>query len=79
MCLLAVHEKGEDAIKTICNCKIPSEVMLSEYRKLKTSIEDLTVEEKNEMWKVAYEWFPNKSKEERLNVCRIIHTIGTLL
>ncbi len=79
MCLLEVHEKGEAAIKTICNCKVPSDVMLIEYRKLKTKIEDLPKEEKEEMWKVVYEWSPNKSKEERLNVCRIIHTIGTLL
>ena len=79
MCLLEVHEKGEAAIKTICNCKVPSDVMLMEYRKLKTKIEDLPTEEKEEMWKVVYEWFPNKSKEERLNVCRIIHTIGILL
>ena len=79
MCLLAVHEKGEEAIKTICNCKVPSDVMLGEYKKLKIKIEDLPVEEKNEMWKVAYEWFPNKSKEEKINVCRILHTAGMLL
>lgn len=79
MCLLAVYEKGEDAIKTICNCKVPSDVMMGEYRKLKIKIDDLPKEEKEEMWQVAYQWFPNKSKEERLNVCKIIHTTATLL
>lgn len=79
MCLLAVHEQGESGIKTICSCKIPSDIMLSEYRRLKLNIEDLPVDEKKEMWNVAYEMFPYKTKEERINVCKIIHTIGTLI
>lgn len=79
MCLLAVYEKGVDAIKTICNCNIPSYVMLTEYLKLKIKIEDLDTEEKEKMWKEVYEMFPSKTKEERLKACKIIHTIATLL
>lgn len=79
MCLLEVYEKGEAAIKTICNCTVPSEVMLLEYKKLEIKIEDLPTDEKETMWKEVYEMFPNKTKEERLIACKIIHTIGALL
>lgn len=79
MCLLSVHEKGVDAIKTICNCTIPSYVMMMEYLKLEIKIEDLDTEEKERMWQEVYEMFPHKTKQERLNVCKIIHTIATLL
>ena len=79
MCLLQVYEKKEDAIKTICNCKIPSHVMLVEYSKLKVKLEDLPTEQKKELWDYAYRLYPNKTSQERLNVCKIIHTIGTLL
>jgi len=79
MCLLEVHEKKEAAIKTICNCKVPSDVMLVEYRKLKIKLEDLPTEQKKELWDYAYELFPNRTSQERLNVCKIIHVIGQLL
>lgn len=79
MCLLEVHQKGEAAIKTICNCKIPSDVMLFEYRRLNLKLEDLSAEEKKEMWEFACAAFPDKSKEEKINVCKIIHTIGAIL
>lgn len=79
MCLLQVHEKKEDAIKTICNCAVPSHVMLVEYSKLKIKLEDLPVEEKKQLWDYAYELYPTKTSQERLNVCKIIHVIGQLL
>lgn len=79
MCLLEVHEKKEDAIKTICNCKVPSHVMLVEYGKLKVKLEDLPKDEKKELWDYAYQMFHTKTSQERLNVCKIIHAIGQLL
>lgn len=79
MVLLEVYEKGEQAIITVCNCNVPSEVMLIEYKKLDKKIEDLPDEEKKELWDFANKNFPSKSKSEKINVCRIVHTIGTLL
>lgn len=79
MCLLAVLEKGEVAIKTICNCNIPSHVMLVEYKKLSMKIEDISLYEKEKMWGEVYEMFHQKSKEERIKVCKIIHCISELL
>lgn len=79
MCLLEIFEKGEAAIKTICNCDVPSHVMLVEYEKLSTRIEDIPPDEKEKMWKEVYEMFPKKTKEERIKVCKIIHCIPELL
>lgn len=79
LCLLEVHEKGEQAIKTICSCSVPSHVMMVEYGKLKVKLEDLPKEERQEMWEVAHDMFPNSSKDFRIRVCRLIHVIGTLL
>lgn len=79
MCLLEVFEKGEASIKTICNCVVPTNVMLVEYSKLKIKLEDIPPEEKQKMWEEVYEMFPNKTKEERVVICKIIHTIGSLL
>ena len=79
MCLLLVYDQKPDAIKTICSCSIPSHVMLVEYGKLKYKLEDMPVDEKKELWDYAYQLFPTKTSQERLNVCKIIHTIGTLI
>jgi hypothetical protein len=79
MCLLAVHEKGEDAIRMICNCHIPSTILLMEYNKLEKKLEDLDDEQKDSMWNEVYKMFPHRDQTERLRVCKIIHTIGELL
>lgn len=79
MCLLEVHEKQEEAIKTICNCQVPSHVMLVEYSKLKVKLEHLPIQEKKELWDYAYQMLPTKTSQDRLKVCKIIHTIGQLL
>lgn len=79
MCLMAVHEKGEPGLITVCNCHVPSQVMLLEYRKLKTKLEDLPQQERQQLWQFAYDNFPLKTKEQRIDVCKIVHTIGNLL
>lgn len=79
MCLMEVHEKGEEAVKIICNCSIPSRVMLIEYDRLETKLDDLPTDEKEAMWQHVHKTFPYKNQIERLNVCKIIHTIATLL
>ena len=79
MCLLAVYEKQESAILTICNCAIPSYVMLVEYSKLKERLEDCSEEEKMELWTFANTNFPDKTKQQKIDVCKIVLTIGRLL
>lgn len=79
MCLLAVHEKQESAVITICNCSIPSQVMLAEYGRLKFSLENLDENEKKELWDFANTNFPDKTKQQKIDVCKIVLTIGRLL
>ena len=78
MCLLEVHEKGEVAIKTICNCVIPSHVMIIEYKKL-SPIEELPDHDKKELKKYVIETLKGKTKEELVNCAKIVYTIGTLI
>lgn len=69
---------GEPTLVTICNCKVPSDIVLSEYKKL-IPIENLPTKEKNELWEYAKEKYPNGDKETRLRFIRITYTIGTLV
>lgn len=79
MCLLHVIENGELGLKTILNCKVPSDVMLSEYRRLAFRIEDVSEDEKKELWEYANSNFPDRTKEEKINICKIVKTIGNLV
>lgn len=72
------QKHGEPALATICNCKVPSDVILWAYKKL-PPIEAMPENEKREMKKYVIEMFPTKTTAEKLNCCRIIYTIGTLL
>lgn len=72
------QKEGESVLKAICNCSIPSQVVLSAYKKL-TPIENMPEKEKVEMKKYVIELFPNKTIQEKLEACKIIYTIGTLL
>jgi len=69
---------GEPALVTICNCKVPSDVVLAEYKKL-DPIEKLPAKEKNELWEYAKEKYPNGDKETRLRLIKITYTIGNLI
>lgn len=70
--------KGEEVLIAICNCKIPSEVVLSAYKKLKP-IEEMNDRDKKEMKAFVNLTFPNKTMYERLDACKIIYTIGSLI
>jgi len=72
------HLSGESLIKAVCNCVVPSQIFLTKYKSI-TPIEELEEKDKKELWLYVSEMFPEKTKEEKLNCCRIIHTIGTLL
>lgn len=79
MCLMEVYERGEQGIVTILNCKVPSEVLLAEYGKLKNRVEDIPQQEKEQMWQFVHSKFPGADKTFRINACKIIHTIGALI
>jgi hypothetical protein len=70
--------KGEAALKVICNLSIPSMVFLEAYKKLEP-IEKMPEKEKKEMKQYVIENFPNKTIEQKLDICKIVYTIGTLL
>lgn len=69
---------GEPILKTICNCSVPSTVILNAYKSL-PPIEMMDDREKKEMKQYVIETFPDKTIEEKLNCCKIVYTIGTLL
>lgn len=71
------HQKGEEVVKAIVNCKVPSEIVLTKYNSL-PPIETLSKEERAEMWEHMRETFPEKSNEELIKAAKIYYTIGTL-
>lgn len=72
------QERGEAALITICNLSVPSQIVLSEYKKL-PPIEEMPEKEKTEMKKYVIEMFPNKTVKEKLECCKIVYTVGSLL
>lgn len=72
------QEHGEAALTTICNCKVPSDILLVEYKKL-PPIEEMGEKEKTEMKKYVIELFPDKSVQDKLRCCKVIYTIGSLI
>jgi len=72
------HATGEQIIPFFVNCSLPKQVWLSQYKKL-NQIEMMPEKEKKEMKAYVNELFPSKSVEEKVEACKIIYTIGTLL
>ena len=72
------QEHGEPGLITICNCKVPSDVLLSEYKKLEP-LEQRPEKERRETWQYIKETFPNKDFEEQKNCMKIVYTIGNLI
>lgn len=48
------------------------------YR-LHTKIEDLKQEEKKELWELTKELFPGKSRDELIELCKVVYVIGNYL
>lgn len=72
------NEIGEPFLITLCNCVVPSKIVLEEYRKL-PPIENMPDKEKKEMKAYVIQMFPEKTIAEKLICCKVIYTIGTLL
>lgn len=77
MYLNEFQQKGEPILKVICNCVVPSKVILAKYKTIEP-IETMGEKEKTEMKKYVNELFPGETPQFRLNACKIIYTIGTL-
>lgn len=69
------HQYGEPILIALCNCKVPSDVVLETYKK----IAPIPEENMAEMMEYAKEKYPDGDEETRLRFVKITHTIGTLL
>lgn len=79
MILTQVRINGEDSMLAACNCNIPSTVMLAEYENLENKFDRLPKEEIESMWEYVGSRFPDKTREEKIKCCKIIHCFGELL
>lgn len=74
-----VLEKGEPAMIAILGCVVPRYFLFWEHKRLGLKLEDLSQEEKQEMWEFVFKHFPDRSIVFREDSCRIIQVIGYLL
>ena len=72
------HAIGEPMIPLFVNCSLPRQLWLSKYKTI-PPIEQMPDHEKKEMKAYVIAMFPDKSIEEKLEACKIIYTVGTLL
>lgn len=72
------HKDGEKAIKTICNCDVPSQIILEQYKKFEP-LEKLPEKEKSELKQYVIEMFPGQSVEFLVKAAKVVYTIGSLL
>ena len=73
-----VHGDGEKWLPFLVNGKLSSMAFLSAYRDL-PPIEQMPEKEKGEMEQFIDGLFQEKTQEEKIDACKIIYTIGTLL
>ena len=71
-------EKGEWYLSFLCESTVAKEVFLNKYTKL-PAIEQMPEPQKKEMKQFVIEKFPGRSKEQMIEACKIIYTIGSLL
>lgn len=69
------HEKGESAIKTICNGSVPMQVFLTAYEK----VAPIPPEEVEELFAYATELFPDETEIFRMNVAKVTYTLAHYL
>lgn len=72
------QKMGEAAIPHLINSSVSRMCFLAAYKHL-PPIEQMPEKEKKEMKKYVIELFPDKTPEEKIEACKIIYTIGTLL
>lgn len=69
---------GEEAIPGFVNGIVSRQAFLSAYKDL-SPIETMDEKEKREMKAYVISLFPEKTAQDKLEACKIIYTIGTLL
>lgn len=72
------NNEGEKAIPFLVNSGVSKMAFLAAYKKL-PPIEEMAEREKKEMKQYVIDLFPDKTAEEKIEACKIIYTIGTLL
>lgn len=72
------NKHGEAAIPHLVNSKVSRLAFLSAYKEL-PPIEQMAEKENKEMKQFVIETFPDKTPEEKIEACKIVYTIGTLL
>jgi hypothetical protein len=72
------QKHGEGAIPSLVNSRVSRICFLSAYKQL-PPIEEMPEEEKKEMKAYVISLFPNKTTAEKLEACKIVYCIGTLL
>lgn len=70
---------GEDGLIALCNCDVPSKIILFDYERLEKKLDQLPRDEIEAMWEYVGANFPNKSREEKINASKIIHWVGERL
>ena len=74
-----IQEKGEPGLVTPLNCKVPTDILVSEHCRLKLNIAEILPDEKNEMWEFVTKTFPFYNQQQKINCCKVIQLIGYLL
>jgi hypothetical protein len=72
------HERGEELIPFFVNSTLSRKLWMEKYKTL-IPIEQMPEDEKMEMKKYVRALFPDKTPAEKLEACKVIYTVGTLL
>jgi len=72
------NKKGEEAIPLFISSTIAKQAFLSAYKTL-PPIELMPDKEKREMKLYVIQMFPEKTIEEKMECCKIIYTLGSLI
>jgi hypothetical protein len=71
----AFHTTGEPFIRTLCNHKVPMDIMLSAYKK----IAPIPEEQVEELMNYATEMYPDETEYFKENVTKVVYTLAHYL
>jgi len=71
----AFHTTGESVIRTLCNNRVPMEIMLCAYNKIAPIPQD----EVEELMNYATEMYPDETEYFRENVTKVVYTLAHYL
>jgi hypothetical protein len=61
-----VSENGERGLITLCNCTVPSEVLVREHTRLKLELSNMPGDEKQETWNFVCRTFPEHNQQQKM-------------